>query len=399
MKNNWDISLAVVSDLHCQEETVSPRESWLIACASRLPAGHHPIQALLALIRQEEISADVVVCPGDLANRISRAGMIQSWYHLEEIKRELKSTLLITTLGNHDVDCHKKHNQDPFYIPKNLIETFPAPSDSTLQDFWQKGFFVINGPSESQFLVLNTVISHHDEITARRGSFDDERIRRLDDYLTAQSGGSSALVANRHRIAVMHHHPVLHSSTRFSSSDVLEFGDQLLDVLRKHGFRFIVHGHRHEPRITRLSSGLREQFVLAAGSFSAILTELSTSTRNLFHIVRLRIERPSDRFIGEVLTWEYHKGPGWRKSTIVSATLPHLARFCSPRPTVSIDEIRDACLGAPGTILRSTQLYERFPALGLLLPDELADLSKDLDKHQMRLVLAQDGTPDYLGTP
>jgi hypothetical protein len=179
----------------------------------------------------------------------------------------------------------------------------------------------------------------------------------------------------------------------------LEFGDQLIAVLSKHGFRFIVHGHRHEPRITRLAGARKEQFVLAAGSFSAILTELSTSTRNLFHIVHLRIDTADDRLLGEILTWEYNKGVGWRKSTSVSAALPHIARFCSPRPNISIAEIREACLRVSGSILRSTELSATFPALGLLLPDELAALGEDLLRNGMKLALADDGQPDYLGTP
>ena len=139
--------------------------------------------------------------------------------------------------------------------------------------------------------------------------------------------------------------------------------------------------------------------MLAAGSFSAILTELSMSTRNLFHIARLRIQTSDDRLVGEILTWEYNKGVGWRESTNASAALPHIARFCSPRRIISIDEMRKACLGAAGTILRSTELNATFPELGLLLPDELAALSTELSLNGMRLVLAADGTPDYLGTP
>ena len=399
MENKWDISLAIVSDLHCHDETFAPRESWLIAGASRKPPMHHPVQALISLIREGPISADVVVCPGDLANRISRVGMMQSWDHLCELKRELKSTLLITTLGNHDVDCLKKHNPDPFHIPRNLVDPFPAPSDAALQDFWSKGFYVVDGPSGSQFLVLNTVVAHHDEATAKRGTFDHDRIDRLDKNLSERLETVSAVSPYRHRIAVMHHHPLLHSSTRFSSSDVLEFGDQLLSVLNKHGFYFIVHGHRHEPRITRLSPALNEQFVLASGSFSAFLTELSMSTRNLFHIVRLRKETSGERLIGEILTWEFNKGVGWRDSTRVSAALPHIARFCSPRPHIPISEIDKACRSSSGSILRSTELNAKFPELGLLLPDELAALCDQLSKSGIKLVLAADGTPDYLGTP
>jgi hypothetical protein len=399
MESKWDISIAIVSDLHCHEETFAPRESWLIAGASRKPPMHHPIQALIDLIRKGPISADVVVCPGDLANRISRVGMMQSWDHLCELKRELQSTLLITTLGNHDVDCLKRHNSDPFHIPRNLVGTFPAPSDAALEGFWSNGFYVVDGPSGSQFLVLNTVIAHHDETTAKRGTFDHNCITRLDETLSARLATVSATGPFRHRIAVMHHHPLLHSSTRFSSSDVLEFGDQLLSVLNRHGFRFIVHGHRHEPRITRLSTALNDQFVFAAGSFSAFLTELSMSTRNLFHIVNLRKEVSSEQLIGEILTWEFNKGVGWRKSTSVSAALPHIARFCSPRPNISISDISKACHSSSGSILRSNELNAKFPELGLLLPDELEAQCAELSRNEIKLVLAADGTPDYIGTP
>lgn len=225
MDIKWDISLAIVSDLHCHEESFVPQESWLIAGASRKPAGNHPIQALISLIRSAPISADVVVCPGDLANRVSRAGMIQSWDHLQELKRELKSALLVTTLGNHDVDCHKTHSADPFHIPRNLHETFPAPSSEDLENFWAKGFYLVDGPRESEFLVLNTVISHNDAATAKRGTFDQDRIMRLDEIL-ADRGSKEGIKSARHRVVVMHHHPLLHSSTRFGSSDVLEFGDR-----------------------------------------------------------------------------------------------------------------------------------------------------------------------------
>jgi predicted phosphodiesterase len=399
MENRWDISLAIVSDLHCHDERFAPPESWLIAGASRKPAGHHPIQALIAIIRQVPISADVVVCPGDLANRISRVGMMQSWDHLCELKRELNADLLITTLGNHDVDCHNTYNPDPFHIPRTLHDTFPAPTEAALQDFWMKGFYVVDGPPGTEFLVLNTVNAHHDHATAKRGTFDSDHINRLDDVLTERTRRRSTTSPIRHRIAVMHHHPLLHSSTRFSASDVLEYGDQLLSVLSQHDYRFVVHGHRHEPRITRISSARNEQFVFASGSFSAILNELSTRTRNLFHLVRLRIEEPRDRLVGEILTWEFNKGVGWRESTTASAIMPHVARFSSPRLPIPIEEMRAACLSAPGAILRAAELAEKFPALGLLLPDELAALSDHLLTDGIKLVLGANGTPNYLGTP
>jgi 3',5'-cyclic AMP phosphodiesterase CpdA len=399
MVDQWDICFAIVSDLHCHEETFQPPESWLIAGARRKPPGNHPVQALISLIRETSIRADALICPGDLANRISSAGMMQSWDHLRELQTELHAALLLATLGNHDVDCHKTHNTDPFYIPRNLHQNFPTATDADSANFWANGFYFVGGPNGSDFLILNTVIGHTDEVTAKRGTFDHERIKQLGIALDERENNYYKSRDVPYRIAVMHHHPLLHSSTRFSSADVLEFGDQLLSVLSQHGFRFIVHGHRHDPRITRQASGLSDYFVFAAGSFSAILKELSTWTRNLFHVVKLRRDLATGRLIGELLSWEYHKGLGWRKSTTVSAALPHVARFCSPRPDLELQSIKRRCETATGSLLRASDLNTAFPDLALLLPGELTNVGEALSKIGVKLVQTPEGTVDYLGLP
>jgi predicted phosphodiesterase len=391
MEPTWDISMAVVSDLHCHE-LLPTQESWLIAGSRRKPAGNHPIQAVISLIESISLKADVLICPGDLANRVSSQGMMQSWDHLRELRDVIGAKLLLTTLGNHDVDCLKKHGGDPFDIPRNLHENFPALTEADRQSFWHDGFYFAKGPGDSEFLVLNTVIAHTDEASAKRGTFDHDRITRLSEALKKRGTA-------RHRIAVMHHHPILHSSTRFNSSDVLEFGDQLLSLLSANNYDLVIHGHRHDPRITRQTAGMFDYFVFAAGSFSAVLKELSTWTRNLFHIVNLRRDKFSGRIEGEVRSWEYYKGSGWRPATSVSASLPHIASFSAPRPIIGIPEIIKRCDAAEGLLLRKNELESAFPELFLLLPSEIAAIENDLLKNGIKLTLNTDGTIDSIGRP
>lgn len=397
MASKWELTLAIASDLHCHEESYTPTESWLIAGALRKPAGNHPVQALISLIKNEALRADALICPGDLSNRVSKVGMMQSWDHLGEIQREIKAELLLTTLGNHDVDCHKSHNKDPFYIPRNLHDEFPVSAPTERASFWADGFFFATGPSGSDFLILNTVIAHNDETSAKRGTFDHERIEKLGHALRTRDETLYSKGRYPRRIAILHHHPLLHSNSRFTSEDVLEFGDQLLALLSKYQFRLVIHGHRHDPRITRQSSAANDSFVLAAGSFSAVLKELSTWTRNLFHIVKLRDEASTGRFIGELLTWEYNKGTGWRPSTHTSSALPHVARFCAPRPNILPQDIQALCNTKAGGILSSDELNTAIPDLTLLLPNELYSLQHDLAKAGIKLVLTPDGTVDYVG--
>ncbi len=399
MPENWDLVLSIVSDLHCHEASHTPQESWLVAGSLRKPAGHHPVQALLALIQKHSLTSDVVICPGDLSNKISQAGMAASWQHLGEIQLEMKAIKLITTIGNHDVDWGKKRFKDPFHIPRNLHDKFPTDSDELCASFWSDGFYLAPGPKGSVFLVLNTVVSHTDESSAKQGTFEHERIDKLDRTLgNFFSNGSHSESAYK-RVVVMHHHPLLHSATRFSSSDVLEFGDQLIRVLVKHGFHFIVHGHRHDPRITRLSTSPADSFVFASGSFAAVLNELSTWTRNLFHIAKLRYETANNRFVGQILTWEFNKGTGWVPSTSSSAALPHIIHFCSPRPTINSSSILDRCRKELGGVLKAKRIQEFFPELSLLLPSELEAIQAHLKDSGVKFLFSSEGTLEQIGIP
>jgi predicted phosphodiesterase len=75
---------------------------------------------------------------------------------------------------------------------------------------------------------------------------------------------------NSFRIAVLHHHV-----SPFAPSEVKEFEDLvdasfLKSTLLEQGFHMILHGHKHQPRVTRESvidkKGERSIVIVAAGS-------------------------------------------------------------------------------------------------------------------------------------
>lgn len=400
MPQKFTLTIAVASDLHCHaEKDKVPRDSFLLAGARRHPAGKHPIQALVDLIRAHGLRADFIVCPGDLSNKICSSGMSQAWEHLREIQREMKSPHLLTTIGNHDVDSRKDHGPDPFEIPKSLHPEFPLPHGAEKDRFWSRGFyFQLDETVGADFVVLNTVIAHTDEATAKRGTFESIQISDLRDALSHRKSTIYDIKSVPHRAAVLHHHPLVHSNLTFGSPDVLQFGDQILRVLGEFGFNIVIHGHRHDPRITRVSINGVEQLVLAAGAFSAYLKELSSNTRNLFHILTLTADVGQWPAKGNLQTWEYNHGFGWRQSTTQSAAIPHEVGFMLPeqRPDF-LDELCFQCDASPGAQLRDDELLAAFPQLKYMLPMELKNIAGSLLGRGYKLVVSPIGLVERCG--
>src|SRR4051794_17273041 len=88
MPEDFTITVAVAGDIHF----------------------HAPRSGAARIDQENSLRADVLVCPGDLANRVCSVGMMQAWDHLKEIERKLECQQLLTTLGNHDVDSRKEHS-------------------------------------------------------------------------------------------------------------------------------------------------------------------------------------------------------------------------------------------------------------------------------------------------
>jgi len=395
---NNHLRLAIISDMHCHaDNNNNPRESFLLAGARRLPVGKHPVQSLISLIKEQKLTADVLVCPGDLTNKICQAGMVQAWDHLREIKQQLNSHLLLTTIGNHDVDSRKDHGQDPFEIPKNLHVDFPLPDGPSKDSFWSRGFcFVYDEKLKIDFVILNTVVAHHDEKSAARGTFEHSHLDAMNNILQQREKDLYKVREVKYRVAIMHHHPTLHSRIDYSSSDVLQIGDQILRLLAKYGFQLILHGHRHDPRITRMVTDGTDQLVFAAGAFSAYLKELASVTRNLFHLVTVS-NNQAGTLKGTVSNWEFNFGCGWTPSTFQSAALPYYVGFSLPRMLPDLNGLCKSCDSATGGQLRNNEVIQACPELENQLPEELTIIQNKLLKLGYKLTIKPTGEIEALG--
>src|SRR5436309_4361941 len=208
------LSLLVVSDLHCHRFDHSPADSFLLAGGPRRPASHHPMEALFTCIATEGLQVDCIVAPGDFADKVCQIGFGHSWQLLEELSFRLGGVPVVPALGNHDVDSRHLSGADAFKIPRNLSPRFPFPDLNHYNQYFTQGFCSIALSESAEIVSINSVIDHHDEKMAKRGAFGVDRLSELVSSLETRVETRSL------RIALMHHHPMHHSSLVLADEDV-----------------------------------------------------------------------------------------------------------------------------------------------------------------------------------
>jgi len=136
--------------------------------------------------------------------------------------------------------------------------------------------------------------------------------------------------------------------------------------------------------------------VFAAGSFSVLLDEMSSFTRNLFHIIEIS-ECGSEEIEGTIKSWEFNKGEGWNRSTQQSASFPHSFGFRTEKPTIDVTGITRILKQTPSQTIKNGQVLTTFPDLAFLLPDELVVLQNKLEKQHCKLITEPDGRISSIG--
>jgi hypothetical protein len=79
------IRIAVASDLHAYANDGSSPSHLDIRAAENLP-NQHPLAGLLKLIRDEGLTADAILSPGDLGHQASIEGIKYAWDALHQLK-------------------------------------------------------------------------------------------------------------------------------------------------------------------------------------------------------------------------------------------------------------------------------------------------------------------------
>jgi 3',5'-cyclic AMP phosphodiesterase CpdA len=376
-----EASFAVISDLHCRLKD-DDDDSYLTVGSLRSPSKRHPVQSLIDLIAKEDIRVDTLLVPGDLTNRARLEGLSQGWDYSLEIGQHLRATTTIPVIGNHDIDSRRSNPALPvFHDVRNLRPGFPYPTEFLNQSYFSDGYCVIHTPT-ADILALNTVIDHTDPASAARGTFGVDRIERMEAALEGQ-------LTNPLKVALLHHHPLLHNGPFFTDNDVLPTGDRLLDAFDRLGIRLVVHGHKHMARLSRHNSTT----ILGSGSFSAKVFQFApTAMRNTFHVIGLEGDGPHN-VRGQIYTWAYFYNMGWQRADDMYTGFPYQAGFGR---TTGIQQIAASLISmsevAPDKDrFLESEVLSMSPELELLIPQEQEELNLLLSRRNLKLTRQMGG--------
>lgn len=395
------LKIAIVSDLHAYDRPDNGKKpSHFCTLDAIIPGGQHPIGSLLEMIETRPLNAHILLCPGDITDKARPAGLQAGWKAVHDIGVALKAELIAGTAGNHDLNSRFLHSDfDAKGHVQSLNPPFPLPYEGHNDRYWARHFTIVLG-SSYRLVILNSSAYHGFHGTAETAEKELERGRisrlTLAALRTSLQGGEPKPV----NILMCHHHPHQHAELGLGADDVMVDGENLLMLLESEevGRWFVLHGHKHHPKITYAQGGASAPIVFAAGSLCAeLFLELQTVTRNQFYLLEFPYTRyPSLGFGGTFQAWDWHVGVGWEKAT-PRMGLPAIGGF-GYRPDVNVFAGEVAtCVGNRGRIDWQSFLGQ-CPKYAFLMPADADRVRRLLDEtHQVGITFDNDGIPIEIG--
>lgn len=302
------IKIGVISDLHCTySKEYESQDTILFSNTLKFGNRKNQVLALLRLIKDNNLTCDYLLCPGDITNKMDVQGLISGYGYLREIQSALCAKQLICTPGNHDIDfCRENRSLFPHACDslKHLdVANYPL-SDQNLSNLLLNEGACVYSDDEIAILCVNSVTNFTDKDSAREIFLSETLLTKIDNML--QRIPETIKI----RVALTHHHPIMYTDLNFRKYNVMDFiknGDQLIEVIDRHHFGLLIHGHKHKAKLKHLESVT----LFCAGSFSAKQNTQLGDDENLFHIIEIEPENPMK---GIIHSWSYGEGSSWKPS-------------------------------------------------------------------------------------
>ncbi|KQS36828.1 metallophosphoesterase [Pedobacter sp. Leaf194] len=296
--------IGIISDLHCHnlDNNDKTQESYILTDVE-VALFQDPNKSFKKFLKENpDINVDILLAPGDFANKCDSEGLKLGWNITKELGKLLKAQIIIPNIGNHDVDSRNNFGLGAFHHIKNLSKDFPFQDPKQNDFFWEKGYIILE-QEHIRVVVINTVHNHVDVESAKNGLISQEAINELEVEL-------AKIDDEKLNIAMCHHNPIEHSHFGSGSKDFMHNGDELIALLDKFNFDMIIHGHKHDPRIRYAQGGSNPPVIFSSGSFSAFKTQLLQGAMNAFHIISFETDGGK---IGKGIidTWFFIPTKGW----------------------------------------------------------------------------------------
>lgn len=368
-----NLKVLVASDLHAYT-TRKPAPSFIEANVHDKPTSQHPLLALAALIDERQLVADYLICPGDLCDRADVPAAQYAWTQLESLSTKLKTRRFFGVTGNHDLDSRylRPETQDPKEALRAMRPSYPVPdpvpgSQSLNQAYWLDHFAIMKEDG-IRTLLLDTCATHGmNPKEIDHGRITPSTLERLKQSLSNDSNEYSI------NLAICHHHPQQQAELE-DDYDFMREGQLFLELLGSGQFGnwLVIHGHRHNPKLTYAAGGNTSPIVFSAGSLSVYLGPAQYgSMHNTFHIIDIEPGHDRSTLRGQVETFEFAFGHGWRPASADSSSMPFKTGFGFRG---DLYELAEAASREVDGTLPFTELLAQVPMLKYLLPSDRTNL-------------------------
>lgn len=395
------LRIAVMSDLHADRRipgtsgAAPPMESHLDVDMSEANVSQHPIRALESLIDAQSLRADLLICPGDITHKAKPEPLQYAWRRVHDIGKKLGVSAVVATAGNHDVDSRYAYNDhDARGMMQGLVPLFPLSDPSANDHFWARHYVVLER-DKYRLVILNSSAYHGGEPEEiKHGRVARRTIDALrSDIVEAQQKNKGTVL----NILVCHHHPQRHPGVSIPDYEAMVLGPDLLELLGSGdlGRWLVIHGHKHNPRLTYAGGTASSAVVFSAGSFSVVLyPELQNRARNQFYILEaFPDDVPTQGVVGLGRAWDFVPGQGWVPAGAGSGLPAHFGFGSRIDPNVWASRL--AAGGAP--FREWSDVVVEFPDLQYVLPSDLRAIERALDSTHAMVITWANGKPYQIG--
>lgn len=363
------LRIAVLSDLHVTNKA-NYDQSWIVFDDADHDA---PFSELSKLIQNDNLTADILICCGDISDKAGKQGQRFAWNMIHSIANLLGTTKVFGTPGNHDWDSRSDSTS---YDPKsgllNLNPLFPYDDQYYCYKYWAE-HYGIDTNENYRILNINSCAFHGNSSEGKpehiHGRISERTLSKIKEELDLQG-------EYKVNVAFLHHHP-LRKECEYVERDYSELkgGQQLLELLSndKYGSWLIIHGHKHWPDIQFAAGCSTNSPVLfSAASFSSKRL-YDKAKHNQFYIIELDLDSLDNYNLpiaGNVLAWNWHLGSKWKKAGIGEG-IPYNSGFGNRDSIITIARDIDKYITQTDEpYFFWEEVIAQFPNISYLLPDD-----------------------------
>ncbi|WP_241909381.1 metallophosphoesterase family protein [Vibrio lentus] len=405
------MKVAVVSDLHfVNSDNVKDgsRHSWLTFNNDNGLTNKF-WQSLIDKIKKESITADILICPGDITTHAESSALRFAWAKLNELADALGCELLATATGNHDInsrglslnnvvrDLDKNHclvenlkQLSPIY-PLVHLNRSESDTDYNNRIHYFGSNFLFSPTDTYNLVTLNSCANHTSDPAAYEKGFISKSTHQwLESTLKNNFDNQNKKLG----ILVCHHHPIQHPDYNLGTYDFMNGGTELLEMLNRYGNWVVVHGHKHHGKLSYFSDGSKRTVVFAAGTLSCHKESLGDDFTNQFYVMDIdpKKTRGTPQGVFDVYSWQgNHWALSKRRNDGVFTGVGFGDIGCLEQLA---EDIADYV--APVTGTNWSDIIKQFPQIKHCVPKDLEHLEHNLQAYNIDFVSNESGEIDKL---